>query len=103
MMCSSLMSSAGRTRLRRGRRPAAGRRRYFRIFRLCDLQCANVSDDGPAILNWNLRGVRRHRAPAVGDGVEEVADGRLAQAIVVEVSSLAETATDDHAVAVSRQ
>ena len=68
---------------------------------LTQLQRADVSDDGPTILHGNLRGVRRHCAPAVSDSVEEVAHRRLAEAIFVERSGFAEPATHDHAVAVS--
>src|ERR1700752_4586470 len=79
--------------------------RHWRRLRvlLTELQCANVGDDGPTILNGNLCCVARHAAPAVGDRVEEVTNGRLAQAIVVERSSAAETPAHDHAVAISGQ
>jgi len=79
-----------------------GHRRWLWCW-LAQLQSANVSDDGPAILHGNLRSVRWHRAPAVGDRVEEVTHGRLAQAVVVERRRATKTAADDHAVAVARQ
>ena len=51
----------------------------------------------------NLRRISRHRAPAVGDRVEEVAHRRLSQSIVIKRSGAAETASHDHAVAVAGQ
>src|ERR1044071_8479420 len=68
---------------------------------LPQLQRTNVGDDSPAVLHRNLWCVRRHRAPAVRDCVEEMSDRRLSQAIVVERSSATEATTNDHAVAVS--
>src|SRR6185295_644253 len=103
MMYSSLMSSGCRTWLRGRRWSTARTGRCLRRLRLRHLQRADVSDNGPAILHRNLRGVRRHRAPTVGDRVEEMADGRLTQTIFVEVRRATKTAAHDHAVAVSSQ
>ena len=43
------------------------------------LQRAHVRDDGPAVARRNLRRIVQHRAEAVGDDVEDVAVGHLAQ------------------------
>jgi len=97
-MCSSLVSSGDWCCLRRGRSCCSGCRLSFL---LAELQRTNVSDDGPTILNRNLRCVSGHRAPAVRDRVEEMTYGRLAQAIVIERCGSAETAAHDHAIAIS--
>ena len=51
---------------------------------LAQLQGADVGDDGPAVGDRHLGRVVGHRAEAVGDHVEEVADRGLAQAVDVE-------------------
>src|SRR4051812_34895858 len=48
------------------------------------LQRANVSDDGPAILDRNLRAVGHHRGLAVSDGVENLAVGLNHDKLVVQ-------------------
>ena len=50
---------------------------------LAQLQRADVGGDRPAVARVDLRRVVRHRAEAVGDDVEEVADRRVAQPVVV--------------------
>ena len=63
------------------RRPArrrgapVGRRHVVDRRVLAELQRADVGGDRPAVARRDLRGVVRHRAEAVGDHVEEVADG----------------------------
>ena len=53
-----------------------GRRHVGERRVLAQLQRADVGDDRPAIARPDLRGVVGHRAEAVGDHVEEMADRR---------------------------
>src|ERR1041385_1407671 len=68
---------------------------------LAQFQSANVGDDGPTILHRNLYRIRGHGAPTIGDRIKEVAHRRLAQTIIIEGGGPPETASHNHAVAIS--
>jgi hypothetical protein len=51
---------------------------------LAQLQSANVADNRPAIIRRDLRSVVRHHAEAMRHDVEEVSQGRFAQAVNVK-------------------
>src|SRR5207247_4706643 len=53
---------------------------------------------GPAVFGAHLRGVVGHRAEAVRHHVEEVADGRIAETVLVVRGRMAITAANHHAV-----
>ena len=79
-------SPAARARRRGGRAvevAAAIRRHVVHRRALAQLQRADVGGDRPAIGHRHLRRIVLHRAEAVGHDVEEVADGRVAQALLV--------------------
>ncbi len=77
---------------------------------LAPLERPDIGDDGPPVVNGNLRAVGRHVADAVGDGVEEVPVLPGANEIGVErgrrrprpLLELIGTLSD-HTVAVARQ
>ena len=66
---------------------------------LAQLQSTNVGDNGPAVPRWYLRGVVLHRAKALGNHIEVIANWRLAQPIEVEGRRTAKSAAYDHTVA----
>src|SRR5262245_45640315 len=68
---------------------------------LAELQHPDVGRNQPSIAYRNLLGVALHRAEAVRDHVEEVADAFLAQPIVVIARGLTQTTLHHHAVAVT--
>src|SRR5438067_4145906 len=65
---------------------------------LAQLQSAHVGDDGPAIVRPDLRRVVGHRAEAVGDHVEEVADRRITEAVLMVGRRPTVPAAHDHPV-----
>ena len=70
---------------------------------LAQLQSADVGHDRPAIPRRDLRGVVGHGAEAVGDHVEEISQGRLAQALAVIRRRFArKTARRNHAIAIAQ-
>ena len=69
---------------------------------LAELQRADVGGDRPAVGHRHLRRVVLHRAEAVRHHVEEIADRRVAQPLVVERRRRPEAALHDHAVALAR-
>ena len=64
---------------------------------LTALQDADVSDNSPAILRLNLRGVIGHGAEPIGDHIEEVADWRGAKPVDVIGGWPSQTSPDYHA------
>ena len=78
-------------------RPHVGRQFGFREV-LAQLQSADVGGDGPAVARWHLLLVVGHRAVAIGDDVEKMADGDLAQPVNVVRRRRRIAALDDLAV-----
>jgi hypothetical protein len=64
---------------------------------LAQLEGSNVCGDGPPIVGCDLRRIVHHGAEAVRHYIEEVPDGRLAQAIEMERRWASEAAPYDDA------
>ena len=73
--------------LEAGRRSSGGRSSSLGV--LAQLQGPDVGDDRPAVVGRDPRGVRVHRAVAVGDHVEEVAERAASRSSVARGTTAA--------------